>query len=198
MTTQTSDLLAAAAPRTVAVVRGIADDQFDLPTPCRDYLVRDLLNHLFEVVVNFQDLATKRQVEWADKPDHLTDGWRDRFKTETDKLIGAWSDPSTLEGVSPGMGLPQTVIGGMALLDLTVHGWDLAVATGQPYQPAPEAVAELHGLVEQLGPTARKMGVFADPPPTPVATPATAQAPPPDLARLLTQTGRTPTWPPTP
>ncbi|KAB1931732.1 TIGR03086 family protein, partial [Micromonospora sp. ALFpr18c] len=51
----------------------------------------------------------------------------------------------------------------MALLDLTVHGWDLAVATGQPYQPAPEAVAELHGLVEQLGPTARKMGVFADP-----------------------------------
>ncbi|MEU8329521.1 TIGR03086 family metal-binding protein [Micromonospora sp. NPDC048839] len=190
MTTQTSDLLAAAAPRTVEVVRGVADDQFDLPTPCRDYLVRDLLNHLFEVVVNFQDLATKRQVEWADKPDHLTDGWRDRFKTETDKLIGAWSDPSTLEGVSPGMGLPQTVIGGMALLDLTVHGWDLAVATGQAYQPAPEAVAELHGLVEQLGPTARKMGVFAEP----VSTPATA-GPTPDLAHLLTQTGRIPTWP---
>ncbi|MEU8084663.1 TIGR03086 family metal-binding protein [Micromonospora sp. NPDC049101] len=192
MTTQTSDLLAAAAPRTVDVVRGITDDQLDLATPCRDYVVRDLLNHLFEVVVNFQDLAEKRQVEWAEKPDHLTDGWRDRFKTETDRLIAAWSDPSTLEGVSPGMGMPQAVIGGMALLDLTVHGWDLAVATGQPYQPAPEAVAELHGLVEQLGPTARKMGVFADPVPTPTPTS------PPDLAHLLTQTGRTPTWPPTP
>ncbi|MEU7587209.1 TIGR03086 family metal-binding protein [Micromonospora sp. NPDC049230] len=193
MTTQTSDLLAAAAPRTVDVVRGITDDQLDLATPCRDYVVRDLLNHLFEVVVNFQDLAQKRQVEWAEKPDHLADGWRDRFKTETDRLIAAWSDPSTLEGVSPGMGMPQTVIGGMALLDLTVHGWDLAVATGQPYQPAPEAVAELHGLVEQLGPTARKMGVFADPVPT--TAPPTS---PPDLAHLLTQTGRTPTWPPTP
>ncbi|WP_328422497.1 TIGR03086 family metal-binding protein [Micromonospora sp. NBC_00389] len=192
MTTQTSDLLAAAAPRTVDVVRGIADDQLDLPTPCRDYTVRDLLNHLFEVVVNFQDLAEKRDVEWSDKPDHLADGWRDRFETETGRLIAAWADPSTLEGVSPGMGMPQTVIGGMALLDLTVHGWDLAVATDQPYQPAPEAVAELHGLVEQLAPTARKMGVFADPAPTP-----TTQDPR-DLHHLLAHTGRNSTWPSTP
>ncbi|MFF0371399.1 TIGR03086 family metal-binding protein [Micromonospora sp. NPDC005087] len=189
MATHTSDLLAAAAPRTVDVVRGIADDQLDLPTPCRDYLVRDLLNHLFEVVVNFQELAVKRPVEWSEKPDHLADGWRDRFETETGRLIAAWSDPSTLEGLSPGMGMPQTVVGGMALLDLTVHGWDLAVATGQAYEPAPEAVAELHGLVEQLGPTARKMGVFADPTPTP-----TTQDPK-NLHHLLAHTGRTPTWP---
>ncbi|WP_406074217.1 TIGR03086 family metal-binding protein [Micromonospora sp. NBC_01638] len=190
MPTQTSDLLAAAAPRTVDVVRGIADDQLDLPTPCRDYVVRDLLNHLFAVVVNFQVLAVKQPVEWAEKPDHLSDGWRDRFEAETDRLVAAWSDPSTLEGVSPGMGMPQTVVGGMALLDLTVHGWDLAVATGQPYTPAPAALVELHELVEQLGPTARKMGVFADP----IRTPTTA-APTPDLAHLLSQTGRTPTWP---
>ncbi|WP_344352041.1 TIGR03086 family metal-binding protein [Micromonospora lupini] len=147
MATQTSDLLAAAAPRTVDVVRGVADDQLDLPTPCRDYVVRDLLNHLFEVVVNFQDLAQKRQVEWAEKPDHLDDGWRDRFPVETDRLVAAWSDPSTLEGVSPGMGLPQTVIGGMALLDLIVHGWDLAVATGQPYRrPGSGLRAGPHGV----------------------------------------------------
>ncbi|MEU8419737.1 TIGR03086 family metal-binding protein [Micromonospora sp. NPDC048835] len=194
MSTQTSHLLAAAAPRTVDVVRGIADDQLDLPTPCRDYVVRDLLNHLFEVVINFQGLAAKQPAEWAEKPDHLGDGWRNRFGVETDRLVAAWSDPSTLEGLSPGMGMPQTVVGGMALLDLTVHGWDLAVATDQPYHPAPEAVAELHGLVEQLGPTARKMGVFADPVPTLTTTPDLAS----DLTRLLTQTGRTPTWPQTP
>ncbi|MGQ5263224.1 TIGR03086 family metal-binding protein [Micromonospora sp. ZYX-F-536] len=190
MATQTSDLLAAAAPRTVDVVRGIGDDQLDLPTPCRDYTVRDLLNHLIEVVVNFQALAEKRSVEWADKPDHLVDGWRDRFEAETGRLVAAWSDPSTLEGVSPGMGMPQTVIGGMALLDLTVHGWDLAVATGQPYEPAPEAVAELRGLVEGLAPTARRMGVFADPVPT-------SSVDLPDLDHLLAQTGRPPTWLPT-
>ncbi|WP_433536563.1 TIGR03086 family metal-binding protein [Micromonospora sp. CA-249363] len=189
MSTQTSDLLAVAAPRTIDVVRGIADDQLYLPTPCRDYVVRDLLNHLFEVVLNFRELAEKKPVAWTANPDHVDDGWRDRFAVETDRLVAAWSDPSTLEGDSPGMGVPQTVVGGMALLDLIVHGWDLAVATGQPYRPAPAAVAELHALVEQLGPNARRVGIFADPTSTPPASTT------PDLDRLLAQTGRAPTWP---
>ncbi|MGN9811231.1 TIGR03086 family metal-binding protein [Micromonospora sp. BQ11] len=186
MATHTSHLLAAAAPRTVAVVRGIADDQLDLPTPCRDFAVRDLLNHLYEVVVNFQRLAAKRPVEWAAKPDHLVDGWRDRFEVETGRLVDAWSDPAALESVSPGMGMPQPVVGGMALLDLTVHGWDLAAATGQPYEPAPEVLGALHDLVEQLGPQARKMGVFAEP------VPASPDLP--DVDRLLARTGRDPVW----
>ncbi|PZF88447.1 TIGR03086 family metal-binding protein [Micromonospora deserti] len=186
MATHTSQLLAAAAPRTAAVVRGIADDQLDLPTPCRDYAVRDLLNHLFQVVVNFQGLAAKRPVEWAEKPDHLTDGWRDQFEVESRRLIDAWSDPASLQGVSPGMGLPQETVGGMVLLDLTVHGWDLAVATDQPYRAAPEAMAALHALVEQLGPQARRMGVFAEP------VPLAADLP--DLDRLLAGTGRDPVW----
>ncbi|MGK5737438.1 TIGR03086 family metal-binding protein [Micromonospora sp. URMC 103] len=187
MATQTSDLLATAAAPTVAVVRGIADDQLALPTPCQDYSVRDLLNHLFQVVVNFQDLAVKRSVEWADKPDFLTDAWRDRFEVETERLVTAWADPASLEGVSPGMGMPQTTVGGMVLLDLVVHGWDLAVATGQPYAPPPEATTVLRELADQLGPTARKMGVFGEPVPTDPAVP--------DLDHLLGLTGRHPAWP---
>ncbi|MEV6366387.1 TIGR03086 family protein [Micromonospora musae] len=186
MATETSDLLAAAAPPTIAVVRGVADDQLHLPTPCRDYSVRDLLNHLFEVVVNFRDLAAKRPVTWAEKQDFLTDDWRSRFEVETERLIAAWADPTSLEGVSPGMGMPQTMVGGMVLLDFTVHGWDLAVATGRPYAPAPQATVALQQLTEELGPTARQMGVFAEPVPTGPAVP--------DLDRLLGLTGRDPRW----
>ncbi|GIJ08356.1 TIGR03086 family metal-binding protein [Micromonospora andamanensis] len=186
MATQTSDLLAAAAPRTVAVVRQITDDQLDLPTPCQDFQVRDLLNHLYEVVVNFQALAGRSPVTWADKPDHLTDGWRDRFETETGRLVEAWSDPASEEGASPGMGMPQPVVGAMALLDLTVHGWDLAVATGQPYEPASEVLPALHELAAQLAPTARQMGVFGE------AVPVDGT--PSELARLLGMTGRDPAW----
>ncbi|RKN48325.1 TIGR03086 family metal-binding protein [Micromonospora endolithica] len=188
MATHTSDLLSVAVPRTAAVVRGIADDQLDLPTPCADFAVRDLMNHLYEVVVNFQALATKRPVEWAAKPDHLTDGWRDRFEVEARKLVDAWSDPAALDGVSPGMGMPQPVVGAMALLDLTVHGWDLAAATGQPYEAAPEVLDHLHELVEQLGPQARKMGVFGEP--------VSASPDLPDVDRLLARTGRDPVWSP--
>lgn len=188
MATETSDLLTLAAPRAIAVIRGIADDQLDLPTPCRDYPVRDLTNHLFQVVVNFQSLAAKQPVEWADKPDFLADGWRDRFEVECDRLIDAWADPAALDGVSAGMGLPQKTVGEMALLDLTVHPWDLARATGQPFAAEPTVVAVLHGLVEQMGPQARAMGVFAD------AVPTAPDAP--EFDRLLCAAGRDPDWSP--
>ncbi|WP_433389200.1 TIGR03086 family metal-binding protein [Micromonospora sp. KLBMP9576] len=188
MTTRTSDLLTMAAPPTVAVVHGIADDQLDLPTPCGEYAVRDLTNHLFQVVVNFQALAARQAVQWADGPDLLTDGWRDRFATETRRLVRAWSDPSSLEGVSETMGMPQTVVGDMVLLDLAVHGWDLAVATGQPYRPAPEVLEPLRALVERLGPQGQRMGVFAEP--------VTSGADLTEFELLLCRTGRDPGWSP--
>jgi uncharacterized protein (TIGR03086 family) len=188
MATETSDQLTLAAPRAVAVIQGIADAQLDLPTPCRDYTVRDLTNHLFEVVVNFQALAAKQSVEWTDKPDFLAAGWRDRFEVECGRLIDAWADPSALDGISAGMGLPQRTVGHLVLLDLTVHPWDLARATGQPFVAEPTVVAGLQGLVDQMGPQARRMGVFGEVVPTgPGAT---------DFDRLLGGAGRDPHWAP--
>ncbi|MEU3452572.1 TIGR03086 family metal-binding protein [Micromonospora sp. NPDC006766] len=189
MTTKTSELLAVAAPRTVAVVQRISDDQLDLPTPCSDYSVRDLLNHVFDVVVNFQALAQRQEVDWSAKTDHLTEGWRDRFAAETVRLVEAWSDPAALEGVSPGMGLPQETVGDMALIDLAVHGWDLARATGQPVVEAdPAVLAAGHAFMDRMGDTGQRMGAFGEPVPT---TSDVA-----DLDRLLARTGRDPAWTP--
>lgn len=188
MTTKTSELLAVAAPRAMAVVRSISDDQLGLPTPCPDYSVRDLLNHLYDVVVNFQALAQRQEVDWSAKTDHLTEGWRDRFAAETARLIEAWSDPAALEGVSPGMGLPQETVGDMALIDLAVHGWDLARATGQRVEVEPAVLAAGHGFMDRMGDTGQRMGAFAEPVPT---TPDAA-----DLDRLLGRTGRDPAWTP--
>ncbi|HWH00953.1 MAG TPA: maleylpyruvate isomerase N-terminal domain-containing protein [Pilimelia sp.] len=65
MATRISALLSAAAGPTVPVVRGVRDDQLDLPTPCAEYRVRDLLNHLSQVVVNFRALAARQPVDWG-------------------------------------------------------------------------------------------------------------------------------------
>lgn len=183
-TTRISELMTAAAARTIPVVQGIDDAQLGDPTPCDKFQVRDLLNHLFQVVVNFQALATRTPADFATTPDALVGDWRSRFATETETLAKAWSDPATLAGVSPGMGLPQEVVAGLVLLDLTVHGWDLAQATGQPYTPDPDAVAAMHPLAEKMAPQARQMGVFATP--TDAAPDATL------FDRLLSLTGRKP------
>lgn len=179
-----SDLLREAAARAVPVVRAIDESQFDAPTPCEQFSVRDLLNHLIHVTIGFQSLADKKPFDFGTTPDYLAGDWRDRFEAETKQLVEAWSDPSALDGVSPGMGLPQETVGNMILLDLTVHSWDLAQATGQEYQPHPDAVRSLHGLVEQMGPTARKMKVFGEPVPVPPDAS--------DFERLLGATGRDP------
>jgi uncharacterized protein (TIGR03086 family) len=138
------------------------------------------------VVVNFQALAAKQMPEWGEKPDFLQGDWRTRFEAETGSLVEGWAVPSALVGVSPGMGLPQELVGNMAVLDLTIHPWDLARATGQPFSPDPSAVAALQVFVEHMGPQARKMGVFGEP----VAPPEDAS----ELDRLLAATGRSATW----
>jgi uncharacterized protein (TIGR03086 family) len=188
MTTKISQLLAVTVPRTVAVVRGISDDQLDLPTPCPDYTVRDLLRHLYDVVVNFQALARRQEVDWSGKTGQLTDGWRDGFAAESVRLVEAWSDPAALAGVSQGMGLPQETVGEMAVIDLAVHGWDLARATGQRLELDPEVVAAGHGFMDKMGETGQQMGAFGPPvDTTPDATP---------VDRLLGRTGRNPAWAP--
>ena len=75
----------------------------------------------------------------------------------------------------------------MALDEVTVHAWDLAVATGQPYDADPAAVRACHGFVASFdAPTDGSL--FAPPVDVPDSAPA--------LDRLLAATGRDPGWSP--
>ncbi len=185
--TKTAMLLREAATTAVPVLRDITDEQFDAATPCTEFCVRDLVNHLYHVVVNFQFLARHEPADFSTTPDYTADAaWRDGFAKETDQLVAAWSDPAALEGVSSGMGLPQPVVGQLVLLDLVLHPWDLAMATGQAYQPSAGTVADLHTMVDRMAPTAREMKVFGPELPAPAGAD--------DFQRLLARTGRDPMW----
>ncbi|MEU4091423.1 TIGR03086 family metal-binding protein [Streptomyces sp. NPDC026673] len=189
MTTRTGELIAAARDRALPVVRALPDDALDVPTPCAEYDVRHLLNHLFHVVVGFQALAAREEADFSVTPDRLTeygDGWRERFEKETALLADAWSVPGADEGVAGSMNLPAHTVGAMALLDLTVHAWDLARATGLPYAPDADGLRALEELVAAMGPTARTMGVFGEPAPVPAGASA--------FEALLASTGRDPRW----
>ncbi|MFH9003533.1 TIGR03086 family metal-binding protein [Streptomyces afghaniensis] len=183
------DLLAVARERAVPVVRAVPDEALSAPTPCADYDVKSLVNHLFQVVVEFQKLAAKGESDFSTTPDRVGAGhdWRERFAEETDRLVAAWSAPGAEEGTAGAWQMPARLVGSMALLDLTVHAWDLARATGQEYRADDElepVLEQLAGTVAELAPTARSTGVFGEP--VPVAEGASA------FERLLGQTGRDP------
>ncbi|MFE1837086.1 TIGR03086 family metal-binding protein [Streptomyces sviceus] len=184
------ELLGTARERAVPVVRGIADPALGAATPCAEYDVKELVNHLFQVIAQFQRLAAKEPSDFGEvAADRVGEGpdWRERFAVEADRLVSAWSAPGAEEGTTGAMDMPARLVGSMALLDLTVHVWDLARATGQEYGAPDEAVvAELTGAVAELAPTARKMGVFGEP----VAVAEGASA----FERLLAGTGRDPRW----
>ncbi|MGW1030226.1 TIGR03086 family metal-binding protein [Streptomyces sp. NPDC002577] len=185
------ELLGIAAERAVPVVRAITDDQLTASTPCADYDVRQLVDHIFHVVVQFQALAAKKPADFSHTPDHVGAGadWRERFAEEAERLVAAWSAPGAEEGTTGAMGLPARTVGCMVLLDLTVHVWDLARATGQQYRPDPATTGVLQTLgdaVADMAPTARKMGFFGDPVPVPDGAS--------DFERLLGETGRDPGW----
>ncbi|MFD8010356.1 TIGR03086 family metal-binding protein [Streptomyces sp. NPDC059762] len=166
------------------------DSALGSSTPCSEYDVRDLLNHLFAVVVQFQALAAKGGADFSTTPDRLAEpDWRERFAVETGKLVEAWAAPGAEEGTSGAMGMPARTVGAMALLDLTVHAWDLARATGREFEPDPEVVAGLVDEVEEMAPMARKMNVFGDA----VELQAGASV----FERLLATTGRDPRVRPT-
>ncbi|MER5518801.1 TIGR03086 family metal-binding protein [Streptomyces sp. NPDC002763] len=183
------ELLGRAVDGALPVVRGIPDGALAGPTPCAEYDVKALVNHLFHVVVEFRKLAAKGSVDFTRTPDRVGEGadWRERFARAAQELAAAWSVPGAEEGTAGTMNMPARTLGSMALLDVTVHGWELARATGQREPSAdPAVVAELAGQVAGLAPTARAMGMFGEP----VAVAEGA----PEFERLLGVTGRDPGW----
>ena len=169
------------------VIHGIEQGQFTAPTPCADYDVRGLLNHLMQVVIGFQHVARKQQMD-LDEQEVLTDDWKSEFDAESERLIQAWSEPGALQGESSGMGLPQSVTVQLILGDLVIHPWDLARATGQTFEPDDELLQLLYGALQQMAPMGRKMGAFGPE----VQVPADA----PLFDRLLGLVGRDPSWAP--
>ena len=128
------------AARVAAIVAGVRSDQLDLPTPCPDYTVGDLLDHVDGLSLAFTWAATKDFPEGpsaggSGDASRLGDDWRDRIPARVSTLGGAWQDDSAWDGMTMAgpIEMPGQIAGLVAANELVVHGWDLARATGQDY-----------------------------------------------------------------
>lgn len=174
---------------------GIRDDQLSVATPCEEYTLGDLLDHVRRLSLGFNLAATKTPMPPDASPTgdagELGDDWRTRIPAQLDALAEAWRADDAWQGMTriAGIDLPGDVAGLVALNEVVVHGWDIAPSTGQPYDPDPESVSVCLEFVSQSPPAEPDDPAFG----VPVDVPEDA-AP---LDRLVGRNGRSPAWPAT-
>ena len=163
------------------VLHGIARDDESKQTPCREFDVAKLNDHLMNSITTIggfagaefperdRDDSVERQVVRAARP--ALDAWHRRG----------------LDGTVPfGQGeAPAALMAGVLSIEFLVHAWDYAAATGRDVA-APDSLSDyVLGLAHTIiTPQGRTTVGFDDP----IEVPADARA----LDRLLGYTGRQP------
>jgi uncharacterized protein (TIGR03086 family) len=192
---QTTSLdFAPQAAEVARVIAGVRDEQLTDPTPCAGTPVAAILDHFDGLTVAFRKAAEKEEPAGGPSADaaHLAADWRIRLPQQLDGLVAAWSHPSAWEGTTEiaGMRMPAGAAGVVAVNEVLVHGWDLAVATGQTYEADPvvaQACLEFGEGFAVGAPEARDQ-IYGPVVPVPSDAPV--------MDRLLGQTGRDPRWAP--
>jgi uncharacterized protein (TIGR03086 family) len=186
--------LGPAADQMAAIVLNIREEQLAEPTPCNRTRVADMLTHVHGLSIAFRDAAAKISGPTTSSPAsadgaELPRDWRYSIQARLAELAEAWRAPEAWQGetMAGGLTMPAEVCGSVVNNELVLHGWDLAVATGQPYQVAPENLEASWQFVLNTPdePEARE-GLFG--PRLPIADDA------PLLDRTLAYAGRDPQW----
>jgi uncharacterized protein (TIGR03086 family) len=178
-----------ACRRMIDVLTGVGDEQLTGPTPCTEWTVRDVIDHVDGVSRGFIAVARKDVGEdTAPEPTaaDLDTDWRERVAKNVRALGDAWDDPTSWQGRTDGAGLnlPNETWGKIALTEIVVHGWDIARATGQPFGLPNDTLRACFDHVVGFVPNAPVEGLWG--PPVEVPTDA------PLLDQIVAITGRHP------
>ena len=164
------------------VIANVTQAQYAATTPCEEWTVRDLLEHMIGVVAGLGAAAGGQPsagfVLAADPAAQFHEAAR--------RALAAWDTPGVMDRIiDAGAGpMPGRALASINLLDTATHTWDLATATGQPTQ-LPDVVAAAAMEASRMIVTAElRPGRFGPEVPVPDAASATQH--------LVAFLGRTP------
>jgi uncharacterized protein (TIGR03086 family) len=127
--------LAAAFASTRAILADVKPDQYDDPTPCANWQVRDLINHIVGGSYFFAHSAANGVAPdmGAETPDFTAGDVVATYDAAIAQTLDAFGAPGIDERVIklPWGEMPGAAFRGLAMTDTFQHGWDLARATGQ-------------------------------------------------------------------
>jgi uncharacterized protein (TIGR03086 family) len=139
---------------------GVGPDQWDDPTPCTEWNVRTLVEHVIDTQGRVVSAVIGSEVSDTEPVADLGARW----SAATERVRASLADPeraSTM--VSGGFGEQsfESLVSRLLCADTLFHTWDLARAAGQDERLDPEAMAKALEFLEPLDEAIRRPGGFA-------------------------------------
>jgi uncharacterized protein (TIGR03086 family) len=182
------------------IIGGVRPEQLSGPTPCTEFSVAQLLDHLLMVIDRVTVVGREGTSEVSAKT-HAD--WATDWEVAARDCETAWADDAALART---VVLPWTQMSGADALriyisEVTVHTWDLATATGQRVTWDPQVLGEALAAMQRELPAEGRQALIEEvmkrlPAGTPVSFPFSDAVPVPDGSPLIDQlvglTGRQP------
>ena len=185
-----AEILELANASTEKVLANVTHSQLGMASPCASWQVRDVVNHLvgnnfwFEAIAS--DGVAPERPDNA-KPNETEIDYVARFREGSTKAVAAFQSAMDKTLDLPWAQMPASAFILMASADQFVHGWDLARATGQPVDLAPDLASQFLEFYRQA-----IADEFRGPDPAAPFGPLVTTASPDPVAQLVAITGRTP------
>lgn len=172
------------------VVGAVTPDQLTNPTPCTEWTVRDVINHItgggkfFAMAVEEGSVPDDVMGQLLGGGDNLGDDYKAAYEAATEKVSVAFTQPGVLDRTvkMPFGEIPATVALNIAIFDVATHTCDIAHATGQDITDTDMLESALDIGKQLVGPGFRAPGMFDEERPCP------DDAPP--MQRILAFAGR--------
>lgn len=188
----TARMMAEAGTAVAPVVRASAGADLAGPTPCGDWDLRTLVRHFTGTSGAFVRSGRTGALDpddpWGSQAELDESDWAGPLADQVAAAGEAWSRPEAWEGSIDGAQMPAVGVGEMGLIELMLHGWDVARAGGRTLTVSDELGAELLRCLEPTLEQGRQFEVYG--PPVDVSDDADA------LRRALALSGRDPDWRP--
>lgn len=134
------------------LISGITPEQLTLPTPCTEWDLRTLLNHMVGAMHMFAQAATGGADTDPDVGELVGDDPATAFAAAARANLAAWRTPGVLERevVTPLGAMPGDVAARLNSEETLTHAWDVAKATGQDATLDPEVAAMGYELCQHF------------------------------------------------
>ena len=156
------ETLAATLQEAKKVLSSVGADQWTLPSPCAEWDVRGVVNHMTGGALMLA--ASISGAPFAHVDDYIGDDPIGAFNAASAAALSAiQADPSVLGRtvIMPFGEMPGAVIVGIMANDEFAHAWDVARATGQSTDLHQELSEDrLAAVQEMMTPEFRKPGFF--------------------------------------